>query len=110
MTGTNRRTGTRGCTRVKRSRKSLSNILGDALSNSDLRTRLTITHDPAPLEQRRLILGTFAAVRLGIIAATALTTLVPTAAQAQDGPMTAATPQGRTVTLTVRDSGGLRCL
>jgi hypothetical protein len=89
---------------------SLSNILGDALSNSDLRTALKITHAGAALEQRRLILGTFAAVRLGIVVATTVSLAAPAAAAAQDASLTANTPQGRPVLLNVRDSGGLRCL
>jgi hypothetical protein len=57
-------------------------------------------------------LGTFGRVtRLGIAALAALAVLVATPAVAQN-PVTvsAKTPGGRTVTLTVRDSGGQRCL
>lgn len=59
-----------------------------------------------------MFLGTFAGVRrLGIaaIAATAALAAVPAAAQ-DPVTETARTPGGRTVTLTVRDSGGQRCL
>src|SRR4051794_3458018 len=42
MVGPKRRTGTTGWTRVKRSRKSFSNILGEALRRSDRRTSRSV--------------------------------------------------------------------
>ena len=56
--------------------------------------------------------GTFGGVkRLGIAAIAAVAVLGSAPADAQDSvSMTTKTPQGRTVTLTVRDNGGERCL
>jgi hypothetical protein len=65
----------------------------------------------APGGHKRSFLGTFGGVRRLGIAAAAATAALATAPAVAQNPTTvsAKTPEGRTVTLTVRDSGGSRC-
>src|SRR5215218_7023578 len=79
ITGANSRTGTTGWTRVKRSRKSFSNIRGEALRRSDRRTteRLSPPAEPFRRKVRRLM------YRLTLALTLALAVLATPAAAAE---------------------------